>query len=246
MNLSASVSDYHQHIAAAMKTVTYPIVYPDSDGQPMADNTEQYEWITRIKGNLDIIFAKDENLFVAGDLLWYPVEGNPGIRVAPDVLVAFGRPKGYRGSYMQWKEDNVAPQVVFEILSPGNTAREMRGKRFFYDKHGVEEYYVYDPSDFSFEVWRRWDGELHLLGTVESTNCTSPRLGVYFLADPETELRIFRPDGQPFRTMVEIEEERQRAQEQAYCQSQRAEAEFGRAERLAAKLRELGIDPENV
>jgi Uma2 family endonuclease len=65
------------------------------------------------------------NIFVAGDLLWYPVEGHPEIRVAPNVLVAFDRPKGDRGSYRQWQEDNVDPQVVFEILSPGNTLKEM-------------------------------------------------------------------------------------------------------------------------
>lgn len=52
-------------------------------------------------------------------LLWYPVESHPEIRTAPDVLVVFGRPKGHRGSYKQWEEDNIPPQVVFEILSPG-------------------------------------------------------------------------------------------------------------------------------
>jgi hypothetical protein len=37
------------------------------------------------------------------DLLWYPVRGQPRLRMAPDVLVALGRPKGYRGSYRQWE-----------------------------------------------------------------------------------------------------------------------------------------------
>jgi Uma2 family endonuclease len=97
------------------------LIYPDSDGQPMADNTEQFQWIVLIKENLEFLFADDPNVFVAGDLLWYPVEGQPPIRVAPDALVAFGRPKGRRGSYQQWRGDNIAPQVVFEILSPGNT-----------------------------------------------------------------------------------------------------------------------------
>ena len=64
-------------------------------------------------------------MFVAGDLLWYPVEGKPSIRTAPDVMVVFGRPKGDRGSYKQWEEDGIAPQVVFEVLSPGNRAGEM-------------------------------------------------------------------------------------------------------------------------
>ncbi|MFM7189304.1 MAG: hypothetical protein ACKOX2_00605, partial [Microcystaceae cyanobacterium] len=74
------------------------IIYPDSDGQPMADNTEQFEWIVLLKENLECLFAKAPQVFVGGDLLWYPVEGHPEIRVAPDVMVVFGRPKGRRGS----------------------------------------------------------------------------------------------------------------------------------------------------
>ena len=29
------------------------LLFPDSDGQPMSDNTEQYEWIVKIKENLE-------------------------------------------------------------------------------------------------------------------------------------------------------------------------------------------------
>lgn len=46
--------------------------YPDSDGQPMADNTIQYECIVTLNGNLELLFADDPNVFVAGDLFWYP------------------------------------------------------------------------------------------------------------------------------------------------------------------------------
>ena len=84
------------------------IIYPDSDGNPMADNTVQFRWITTIKANLDWLFTENEQVFVAGDLLWYPLEGNNKKRQAPDVMVVFGRPKGDRGSYQQWKEDNIA------------------------------------------------------------------------------------------------------------------------------------------
>jgi hypothetical protein len=76
------------------------IQYPDSDGQAMADNTKQFRWITTIQGGLDALFAERNDVFVAGDLLWYPIEGEPNIRCAPDVLVVFGRPKGNRGSYI--------------------------------------------------------------------------------------------------------------------------------------------------
>lgn len=51
------------------------------------------------------------------------------------------------GSYRQWQEDNIAPQVVFEILSPGNSLKEMLKKQQFYDRYGVEECYIYNPEN---------------------------------------------------------------------------------------------------
>ena len=82
----------------------------------MAENTLQFQWIVTIKEGLEVVFRHDPNVFVAGDLLWYPVEGDNKTRAAPDAMVAFGRPKGYRGSYKQWEECGIAPPVVFAPL----------------------------------------------------------------------------------------------------------------------------------
>ena len=66
--------------------------------------------------------------------MWYPVpDRRMAGPIAPDVLVGFGRPKGRRGSYKQWEENGVAPQVVFEIRSPSKSVKEMEDKRDFYD-----------------------------------------------------------------------------------------------------------------
>jgi hypothetical protein len=51
------------------------ILYPDSDGKLIADNTIQYHWIVRLVSNLKHLF-KDQNVFVAGDLLWYPIQAD--------------------------------------------------------------------------------------------------------------------------------------------------------------------------
>src|SRR5437899_9838697 len=45
----------------------YTTLFRSSDGQPMADNTLQFEWIVTIKGGLDAVFRHEENVFVAGD-----------------------------------------------------------------------------------------------------------------------------------------------------------------------------------
>ncbi len=106
----------------------------------MSDNTLQFKWIVLIKEGLETLFRHDPNVFVAGDLLRYPEERKPKIRQAPDVMVVLGRPKGERGSHKQWEEDGIAPQVVFEVLSPGYRLDEMLRKFRFYEKYGVEEY----------------------------------------------------------------------------------------------------------
>src|SRR5439155_16801562 len=142
------------------QTVRPVVEYPESDGKPMADNTVQYRCIVTIQGGLDALYWDDPDVFVAGDLFWYPIEGDNKTRVAPDVLVVFGRPKGDRGSYLQWLEGNIAPQVVFEVLSPGNRAGKLISKFKFYEHHGVEEYYFYDPENGDLTGWIRGNGEL--------------------------------------------------------------------------------------
>jgi Uma2 family endonuclease len=226
------------------------ILFPCSDGKPMADNTEQYRWIVIIKENLEILFAADDNVFIAGDLLWYPVRSQLISPVAPDVMVVLGRPKGKRRSYRQWNEENIPPQIVFEILSPSNDAKEMDRKLEFYNTYGVDEYYIYNPDRFQLDGWLRRDGNLTKLWEMDGW--VSPRLGMRFETG-QGELVIYRPDGQRFLTSVEfnqrveqaeflLEQERQRAEQE----HQRAEQERQRAEQLAAYLRNLGVDPDNL
>jgi Uma2 family endonuclease len=230
------------------------VVYPDSDGKPMADNTRQFTYIVTIQGGIAALFADNPNVFVAGDLLWYPVEGNNKIRAAPDTLVVFGRPPGDRGSYLQWREDGLAPQVVFEVLSPGNTAAEMTRKFRFYEQYGVEEYYLYDPDRGTLDGWIRRGDRLEDVPDMEGW--ISPRLGIRFALEG-LDLVLYRPDGRRFETFLELEQraeaERQRAEaesqraeeeyQRAEIERQRAETERQRAERLAEQLRALGIDP---
>ena len=197
------------------------IIYPDSDGQPMADNTKQFRWIVLLKENLECLFAQNPDVFVAGDLLWYPIEGKPDVRVAPDVFVVFGRGKGDRGSYRQWQEDNIAPQVVFEILSPGNTLKEMLKKQQFYDRYGVEEYYIYNPENNELTGLQRLEDTLTVIEEIK--NWTSPRLGIRFIVTPET-LEVYYPDGSPFLTTIELKQRAENEKQRAENEKQRADS----------------------
>ncbi|HZY84208.1 MAG TPA: Uma2 family endonuclease [Gemmataceae bacterium] len=217
-----------------------PIVYPESDGKPLADNTKQARWIVTLYDNLLALLAEVADVFVAADILWYPVEGEPETRVAPDVLVAFGRPRGDRGSYKQWEEGGIAPQVVFEALSPGNDPLEMADKLDFYDRHGVEEYYLYDPDRNRLAVYLRRGGVLRRMYPADGY--VSPRLGARFqLTEPE--MTVYRPDGRPFLMFDQLEAERVRVEEarrQAVERAEQAEAEVERLRRLLDATRQTG------
>ena len=177
------------------------IVYPDDDGVEMGDNSAQSDWITFLSVNLKILYADDPQVAVMSNMNWYPVKGKNKIYRAPDVMVAFGRSKEFRGSYIQWAEDNIPPQVVFEILSPSNAAKEMAEKFKFYEKHGVEEYYVHNPERKTFNAWLRQGPRLHEEAT--QPYFVSPRMRIRFENTMEFGLKIYRPDGLGFVDPVE-------------------------------------------
>jgi len=247
-----------------MQVTTEEIIYPSSDGEPMAESTIQYKLIVTIKEGCESLFEDDPNVFVAADLLWYPVERRNDISQAPDTMVIFGRPKGDRSSYIQSREDNIPPQVVFEIRSHNDSNTKMHKKLSFYNRYGVEEYYLYDPEINELEGWQRIEGTLEPIEPMEGW--ISPRLGVRFEL-PESGLEIYKPDGEKFLSPSEInaqrllerrraeqefqraEQEFQRAEQEfqrAQEASERAEQEAQKSERLAAKLRELNIDPDSI
>jgi hypothetical protein len=105
----------------------------------------------------------------------------------------------------------------------------MNRKLLFYERYGVEEYYIYDPNKNDLSGFQRQDSRLTLIETMDSW--VSPRLGIRFeLIDPE--LILYHPDNQPFSTYTD--------------ERQRADKERQRAAKLAAKLQELGINPADL
>ncbi len=194
------------------------IDYPDSDGKPMAENTLQFLWIVYLKENFDYLFCDRPDVFVAGDLLWYPVKGDRLLCTAPDTLIAFGPPKGHRGSYMQWREGHVAPQVVWEVLSPGNTPGEMRDKLEYYERYGVEEYYEYDPDRGELRGWLRKDDRLRPIAQMHGW--ISPRTGVRMDLEGD-DLVMVGSNGKRFMHSDEVRvigEEQHNAREEAEAQ----------------------------
>ena len=175
-----------------------------------------------LRENLD---RRLPDALVVADLLWYFVEGDPKQRCAPDVMVAFGRPKGHRHSYLQWEEGGVCPQVVFEVWSPKNGFAHRAAKLRLYDRLGVEEFYTWDPDAGDLAAFVRDDGAL--IPRDASEGFTSPRLGIT-LHEVHGQLSVAWTDGEVFRSFGEL--------------NAALEAERARADALLARLRAAGLD----
>ncbi len=52
-----------------------------------------------------------------------------------------------------------APDIVVEILSPGNNSKELKNKYEVYEEAGVREYWVVSPQDNTFVVYTLVNGK---------------------------------------------------------------------------------------
>jgi Uma2 family endonuclease len=126
----------------------------------------------------------------------------------------------------------------------------MTAKRGFYETYGVQEYYCYDPDRLRLTGWIRQREQLIAIANLEGW--TSPLLGIRF-TQLNGELEVYRPDGRRFLSSVQLEVRAERESERAEQERERAEqalaeadVERARAEKLAAYLRSIGVDPEQI
>ena len=214
---------------------------PCEDGEPMETPKHREQMILLIH-SLQRWLADREDVYVGGNMALYYSDLQarnqdfkaPDFFVVLDAVPASERPERERKSWVVWEEDGRTPDVVIELLSE-STEREDRGRKMrVYASLKVREYYLYDPITGLLEGYRL-DGRAYAPMTLRADgdlDCQvlGLRLGVVPGALFQHEgpwLRWKTPDG---ALLLNGEEE--------------ADQQRARAEKLAAKLRALGIDPE--
>lgn len=83
------------------------------------------------------------------------------------------------GMYLETWKLHAAPEIVVEVLSPGNanTRRDRETKLKLYSRRGVEEYWIVDWLMRQVEVYRREGHALQLAATLLARDeLTSPLL----------------------------------------------------------------------
>ncbi len=127
------------------------VVYPSSDGEPLAENDLQYSAITDTVSTLRAWFIDRSDVYVAGDMFVYYYRGDNSRRVAPDVFAAFGASgKHPRYSWLIWNEGGVVPRFVMEVAAESSWKRDATEKRDIYEEMEVEEYWRFDPEGGKF------------------------------------------------------------------------------------------------
>ena len=123
------------------------LLYPCSDGQPMAETPVHGDCMMYVTSALRWWFEKHgrEDVYVGMNNFLYYERGNPRAVVAPDVYVVVGAPASPpRDTYMLWNEPK-APDFVLEVTSKSTRGADERRKRDVYASLGVSEYFLYDP-----------------------------------------------------------------------------------------------------
>lgn len=241
-------------MTVSVEYIPTQIEYPDEDGKPIAEGDVQCSYLIYARSALRLYFQTRSDVYVAGNLFIYYEQGNPESVVAPDVFVVFGVDNKDRRSYKTWEEQDKTPDFVLEITSKTTRTKDQGAKKGIYAFLGVREYFQYDPTgDYlapQLQGLRLVEGNYLPVPTntlADGTLSLPSEILALELRVQSGEMRFYNPaTGQKLLTYEEEAAARVQAevaQQQAEAAQQQAEE---RAQRLAAKLRELDIDPDQI
>ncbi len=215
-----------------------------SDEPPLETELHLEEIILLLKC-LKWLWRDRTDFYAAGNLtIYYSLKKSKSEDFrGPDFFVVLDTERKTRKSWTVWEEDGKYPNLILEILSPttANTDKNLK-KTLYQNTFRTPDYFWFDPETLEFAGFHLVDGKYEPLQANAEGHLWSQQLGLY-LGIYQGLVRFFTADGQPVPTPEEsAKQESQRAQQEAL----RAEQEAQRAERLAAKLRELNIDPDTI
>lgn len=249
-----------------------PSEFPEEPGLPDEFHDLQPQLLSR---TLALSGYSRDQWFTGSDLnLYYDVH-HPLWHKRPDWFLAVGVPRLYDGhdlrrSYVVWQE-GVAPTVVVEFLSPRTELEDLG--RFYHESDRVEalaenseplnlgqvpgkldvyETYLRIPH---YVVYSRYTQRLRyfkLEGSLYREQAVNPASPAIWLDDLKVGLGIWEGefegipshwlrwcDAQGGWFLTDTEQAKQDAQRQVSAAQQRAD-------RLAQRLRELGVDPDEI
>ena len=93
------------------------LVYPESDGEPMAETPKHQQVMIDCMDILRSHFRGFVDVYIAGNMFLYYEEGNPRKSVSPDVFMVRGLSKKDLRTYKTWEQPSTL-DFVLEVASP--------------------------------------------------------------------------------------------------------------------------------
>jgi Uma2 family endonuclease len=246
----------------ALEDISEEIIFPPSDlysDEPPVETELHLRQIILLFKCLEWLWKERTDFYAVGNLSIYysPHQKKSEDVRGPDFFVVLGTERKTRKSWVVWEENGKYPNLIVEILSPttAKTDRETK-KELYQDIFRTPEYFWFDPYSLEFAGFYLIHGKYQPVEPNEKGHLWSQELGLY-LGIVQGLLRYFTSAGSLVPTPEESAEfeaqraaiEAQRATieaQKATIEAQRATMFDEKAQRLAAKLRELNIDPDTI
>ncbi|MBW4454004.1 MAG: Uma2 family endonuclease [Nostoc indistinguendum CM1-VF10] len=214
--------------------VSKDVIFPPgdlySDELPLETDLHRLQ-MTLLIQCLEWLWRNRNDFYASGNLTIYysPRQRKSENFRGPDFFVVLGTERKPRKSWVVWEEDGKYPNLIIEILSDstGDTDKGLK-KQIYQDIFRTPDYFWFDPETLEFTGFHLLDGEYQPLEPNPQGWLWSQQLGLY-LGVYQENLRFFNPEGELVATPEEV-----------------AQQEKKRSDRLAAKLRELNIDPDTI
>ncbi|BAY62820.1 hypothetical protein NIES22_28960 [Calothrix brevissima NIES-22] len=216
------------------ESMSQEVIFPPGDlysDEPPLETELHLRQIILLLSCLEWLWRDRNDFYAAGNLTIYysPRQSKLEKFRGPDFFVVLGTERKTRKSWVVWEEDGKYPHVIVEILSE-STANTDKGlkKELYQNTFRTLDYFWFDPYTLEFAGFHLVDGVYQPLQANEIGHLWSQQLGLY-LGIEQGLLRFFTAESQ----LVPSPEEAAEQAEQ-------------KAARLAAKLRELNIDPDSI
>ena len=252
-----------QPLTITEKEEKQDIIFPEgefwSDEPPLESNLHLRQIILLIKC-LEWLWQDRDDYFATGNLTIYysPHQKKSEEFRGPDFFVVLGTSRNQnRRSWVVWEEGGKYPNVIIELLSQSTAKVDKEEKKQIYqDIFRTPDYFWFDPESLEFKGFTLISGVYQPLEANEEGWLWSEQLGLY-LGIYEEKLRYFTAEGELVLTpqevltqaedrVIQAQEAATQAEDRVTQAEDRATQEKQKVEKLAAKLKELGINPEDI
>ena len=206
--------------------------------EPEMESTQHYQQLALLVSSLEWCWQDRDDFFIGANLTVYYTHEQLRRRKfrGPDFFLVRDVSHEPRNSWVVWEEGGRYPDLIIELLSDSTAKVDRTDKKSLYQNiFHTPEYFWFSPATLEFAGFRLTGKQYEPIPTDARGWRWSEVLELY-LGVANGQLRYFDEAGEMAPTPMEA----------AKWEQQRAEQERQWAERLAQRLREMGVEPERL